>query len=299
LPKDLNGKELAKKIKEELQENITSFTHAFRVTPKLAIVAVGEDLSANVYIKSKQSACKKVGIDSVVFRFPETASLEQIKEHLHELNADKSVHGIILELPLPAHILYDEAVSSIDPAKDVDGLHPVNLGLLFSGKPLFIPSTPRAVIRLIEEYKVPVEGKDVVIVGRSLAVGKPLYTLLLGKNATVTTCHTKTTNLKSHTRRADVIIAAVGKPGVIKADMVKPGAVVIDVGINVTESGLVGDVSYDEVYPVAGLITPVPGGVGPLTVAMILENTLRAAEINVNNFNHHRRLYGVKGSESG
>ncbi|MFP4498527.1 MAG: bifunctional 5,10-methylenetetrahydrofolate dehydrogenase/5,10-methenyltetrahydrofolate cyclohydrolase [Vulcanimicrobiota bacterium] len=279
--KDLNGKKLAKEIKNELKKNVERFVEKFNKTPRLAIVAVGHDLSAEAYIRSKQRTCKKVGIDNDLFELPRTASLKDLKETLNKLNRDESIHGIILEMPLPGHIPYGEAVSLIDPGKDVDGLHPANLGLLSLGKPVFVPNTPKAVMKILEENGVEIEGKQVTIVGRSLAVGKPLLALMLESNATPTVCHSRTVDLASHTRRADILVAAVGKAGFITADMIKEGAVVIDVGINVVDDGIVGDVAYEGVYDKASLITPVPGGVGPLTVAMILENTFRAAWLSL------------------
>lgn len=292
--KDLNGKLLARKIKKQLKNEVENFVKRCGIQPTLAIVMVGEDPSSATYIRSKQRTCKKVGIQSSLHNLPETTSLFELGKKIKQLNQDDSIHGIILELPLPQHIPYTDAVQFIEPSKDVDGLHPANLGMLYFGKPVFIPNTPHAVIKLLEEYEVPIEGKDLTIVGRSLAVGKPLYSLLLAKNATITSCHSRTRNLKSHTSRADILVVAVGKPGLITGDMVKEGAVVVDVGINVTEKGLEGDVDYESVYPVCSLITPVPGGVGPLTVSMILQNTLKAARLQVESCNLHPGLHRIK-----
>ncbi len=276
--KDLDGKTLAKKIKSDLKESAKIFLQEFGRKPTLGVVVVGEDPSAITYIKSKQRTCKRIGIDCYLKNLPESASLTDLEKAICQMNDDPNIDGIILEMPLPPHIPYYKAVSLIDPNKDVDGLHPLNLGLLFSDKPHFVPSTPLAVMKIIEEYSIPLKGKNVTIVGRSMAVGKPLYALMLSKNATVTTCHSKTTDLTHHTHQADVLVVSVGKPRLITKEMVKEGAVVIDVGINVTDEGLVGDVDYKNIYDKVSWITPVPGGVGPLTVSMILYNTLKAAD---------------------
>ncbi|MCD4784354.1 MAG: bifunctional 5,10-methylenetetrahydrofolate dehydrogenase/5,10-methenyltetrahydrofolate cyclohydrolase [Candidatus Eremiobacteraeota bacterium] len=277
--KDLNGKELAKKIRNQLTSEITKFKEETQITPKLGIVYMGEDLSAAAYIRSKRKRCKKVGMETELFHFSATISLKNLRKELKILNEEESIHGIILELPLPPHIPFIEAVASVDPNKDVDGLHPANLGWLFAGNPFFIPNTPWAVMTLLKEYKIPLRGKEVVIVGRSLSVGKPLIPLMLAENATVTTCHTKTKDLKFHTSNADILVASAGRAKLITGDMIKEGAVVVDVGINVTDDGIVGDVDYEQAYPRASRITPVPGGVGPITVSMIIRNTLVASVI--------------------
>jgi methylenetetrahydrofolate dehydrogenase (NADP+) / methenyltetrahydrofolate cyclohydrolase len=279
--KILNGKEIAKRMKTELTENVEKFVEEYKCRPALAIVAVGNDPSSEAYIRSKERTCKKVGIDSQLHRLPETASLDELQEKLYELNLDTGVNGIILELPLPPQIPYTEAVSCISPVKDVDGLNPVNLGYLYYGKPVFVSSTPRAVMKILEEYNIPLEGKDVTVAGRSISVGRPVAALLMHENSTVTICHSRTKNMKEHTLRADVLVVSVGKPSVVTGDMIKEGAVVIDVGINVTDDGVVGDVEYESAYERASMITPVPGGVGPITVSMILENTLKAAKMQL------------------
>ncbi|MCE1246913.1 MAG: bifunctional 5,10-methylenetetrahydrofolate dehydrogenase/5,10-methenyltetrahydrofolate cyclohydrolase [Firmicutes bacterium] len=298
-PKDMNGKELAHKIKENLQHRIDAFNEENGFSPKLAIVYVGEDPAAATYIKSKQKTCKKMKIETELFHFPAATSLEDLRVELKKLNSDRSIHGIIIELPLPAHIPFFEAVAEIDPEKDVDGLHPANLGWLFAGNPFYIPNTPMAVMKLIEEYKIDLKGKEVVIIGRSLAVGKPLIALMISKNATVTVCHTKTKDLSYHCLRADIIVVAAGKAHLLKGDMVKEGAVVIDVGINVTDEGLMGDVDYNDVYPKASLITPVPGGVGPITVTMIIENTLEAAILQAGKKHLPSNILSLSGNNSG
>jgi methylenetetrahydrofolate dehydrogenase (NADP+)/methenyltetrahydrofolate cyclohydrolase len=289
----MNGKELAHKIKDQLKLRINGFIDENGFNPKLAIVYVGEDPAAATYIKSKQKTCKTMKIDTELFHFPAATSLELLRKELKKLNSDKSIHGIIIELPLPDHIPFFEAVAEIDPEKDVDGLHPANLGWLFAGNPFYIPNTPMAVMKLIEEYKIDLKGKEVVIIGRSLAVGKPLLALMISKHATVTLCHTKTKDMASHCRRADIIVVAAGKPHLLKGDMVKEGAIVIDVGINITDEGLMGDVDYNDVYPKASFITPVPGGVGPITVAMIIENTLEAAILQAGKKYHPNNILSM------
>lgn len=291
--KDIDGKKLAKKLKTDLQANVSQFIQEFSFAPKLAIIYIGEDPAADTYIKSKRKTCRKVGIDSELYHFPESFSLSELRKQIKQLNEDSNIHGIILEMPLPDHIPFQEAAGELDPIKDVDGLHPDNLGWLFSGNPLFVSNTPMAVMRILKEYNVTLKGKNVVIVGRSLAVGKPLIALMLAENATVTTCHSRTADLKHHTSQADVLIVAVGRPGIVTADMVKEGAVVIDVGINVTEEGLVGDVDYNGVYSKASLITPVPGGVGPITVSMLMENILRAARLQTGSKLHDKKVISL------
>lgn len=297
--KDLNGKKLAKKIRNQLKSEITKFKEETQITPKLGIVYIGEDLSAAAYIKSKMKKCKKVGMETELFHFPATISLKNLRKELKILNEEESIHGIILELPLPPHIPFLEAVASVDPNKDVDGLHPANLGWLFAGNPFFIPNTPWAVMTLLKEYKIPLRGKEVVIVGRSLSVGKPLIPLMLTENATVTTCHTKTRDLKFHTSRADILIVSAGRAKLITGDMIKEGAVVVDVGINVTDDGIVGDVDYEQAYPKVSKITPVPGGVGPITVSMIIRNTLVASVIQAEARGKKNKVVPIKHAHHG
>ena len=291
--KDIDGKKLAKKLKTDLQEKVSEFHREFGFAPKLAIVYVGDDPAADTYVKSKRKTCRKVGIDSELYHYPESISLNELIKQLKSLNEDSNINGIILEMPLPDHIPFLEAVGELDPIKDIDGLHPDNLGWLFSGNPLFVSNTPMAVMRILREYNVSLKGKNVVIVGRSLAVGKPLIALMLAENATVTTCHSRTSNLKHHTSQADILVVAAGKPRVITADMVKEGAVVIDVGINVTNEGLVGDVDYNGVYSKASLITPVPGGVGPITVSMLMENILKAAKLQIGTKRNEKNIISI------
>lgn len=252
---------------------------------------MGDDPASAVYVRNKQKACDEVGMESRGIQLPADTSHEFVLKTVQQLNADPAIHGILVQLPLPEQVDADEILLSVDPAKDVDGLHPHNLGLLLSGRPRFVPATPSGVRRILMEEGVPIEAAEVVICGRSTLVGRPLAELLLqrgeGGNATVTLCHTRTRDLSGVTRRADILVAAMGSPGVIRKEMVKPGAVVIDVGTSRVDDPtrkrgyrLAGDVDFDEVSQVASAVTPVPGGVGPLTIAMLLENCLHAAKLS-------------------
>jgi methylenetetrahydrofolate dehydrogenase (NADP+)/methenyltetrahydrofolate cyclohydrolase len=243
----------------------------------LATLLVGDDPASHVYVGKKHDASAEAGIESRDHRYAEATPESEILELLAELNADDDVDGILVQLPLPAHMDEPKVTRSVDPAKDVDGFHPLNAGRLFLGEPLYVPATPLGVMRMLEEYEVELEGCEAVVIGRSEIVGKPMAMLLLAEHATVTICHSRTADLGEHARRADVLVAAVGRPGLVTPDMVKPGATVVDVGVNRTEAGLVGDVD-PAVAEVAGLMTPVPGGVGPMTIAMLLRNTLTAAQ---------------------
>jgi methylenetetrahydrofolate dehydrogenase (NADP+)/methenyltetrahydrofolate cyclohydrolase len=268
----IDGKELAAKVRAEVAEEV----RAFGQPVCLATILVGDDPASHVYVGAKHKASHEAGIDSRDHRLPADTAQETVLELIAELNADDGVDGILVQLPLPDHIDEPTVLRSVDPAKDVDGFHPLNAGLLFIGEPFLVPATPSGVMVMLDEHGVELEGAEAVVIGRSEIVGKPMAALLLARNATVTTCHSRTVDLASHTRRADVLVAAVGRPGLVTADMVKPGATVIDVGVNRTESGLVGDVDPG-VFEVAGRMTPVPGGVGPMTIAMLLRNTLTAA----------------------
>jgi len=272
----LDGKKIASEIRENVARRAEELK-ARKVVPGLTVILVGEDPASKVYVGQKEKACREAGFKSDLLRLPETTTQEELLTVIGRLNADPSVHGILVQLPLPSRIDPEAVIAAIDPAKDVDGFHPVNVGHLVSGVPGMVPCTPLGIVRMLESYRIPLLGKHAVIVGRSSIVGKPMAHLLLARDCTVTVCHSRTPDLGYFTRQADVLVAAVGRPRLITADMVKPGAVVVDVGINRLEGGLVGDVDFEAVREVAGWITPVPGGVGPLTIAMLLENTLSAA----------------------
>ena len=273
----IDGKALALKVRAQVTEEVAAFGEPVC----LATVLVGDDPASHVYVGSKHKASSEAGIDSRDHRFPEATPESEILELLEDLNADDAVDGILVQLPLPAHMDEAKVTRAVDPAKDVDGFHPLNAGLLYLGEPLHVPATPLGVMRMLAEYEVELKGADAVVIGRSEIVGKPMAMLLLAEHATVTICHSRTVDLAAHTRRADVLVAAIGRPGFVTRDMVKAGATVIDVGVTRTDEGLRGDVDK-AVAEVAGLMTPVPGGVGPMTIAMLLSNTLQAAR--------HRRL---------
>jgi methylenetetrahydrofolate dehydrogenase (NADP+)/methenyltetrahydrofolate cyclohydrolase len=274
----LDGKAVAQQVRAEVRQRIEAWVAGGGQHPGLATVLVGDDPASAVYVGGKQKACAEVGIEGSAHNLPADAKQEQVVELLSELNADPRVSGILLQLPTPPHIDGSHLTTLIDPAKDVDGLTPVSAGLLAKGLPGLRPCTPAGVIELLRRYDVALEGAEAVIVGRSDLVGKPVGALLLAENATVTTCHSRTRDLDQVCRRADVLIAAVGRPEMIKGSWIKPGATVIDVGINRTDAGLVGDVEFASAVELAGLITPVPGGVGPMTIAMLLANTLAAVQ---------------------
>jgi methylenetetrahydrofolate dehydrogenase (NADP+)/methenyltetrahydrofolate cyclohydrolase len=269
----LEGKPVAGKILEEVKEGVKGLGFA----PGLAIVRVGEDPGSKVYVGSKLKRAAEVGIIGREHRLPESATEEEVLELVHKLNNDSSVHGFIVQLPLPAHINAEKVLERIYPEKDVDGLHPQNLGKLVGGEPAFVPATPMGVMEMLSHYKIDPSGKDAVVVGRSNMVGKPMAALLLNANATVEICHSKTKDLGSHTKRAEILVVAVGKPRLITEDMVREGAAVIDVGINRVEGKIVGDVDFEKVSKKAR-VSPVPGGVGLLTVACLMKNVLKAAK---------------------
>lgn len=278
----LEGKVFAAAIKAEVKQECVAFRAAFGVTPGLAVIIVGENPASKVYVANKHRACEEIGIYSEVIELPEDTSKAVLLEKVRELNRDAKIHGILVQLPLPKQISAAEAeiLEAIDPDKDVDGFHPMNAGMLSLGRERLVPCTPLGCIRMMELAGIVFAGKRAVVIGRSNIVGKPMFQLLLTRDATVTVCHSRTENLAEATRQADILVAAVGKPNFVTADMVKPGAVVIDVGINrIAPKKLVGDVDFTAVREVAGAITPVPGGVGLLTVAMLLHNTVKAARI--------------------
>ena len=273
----IDGRMVAAKWKEAIAQETQAWI-AQGVTPHLAVVLVGENSASQVYVRNKENACRKAGMRSTLIRLPEDCTQETLERTVRELNADEGVHGVLVQLPLPAHLDEAAVLRLIDPDKDVDGFHAMNAGRLMSGQPCFVPCTPLGVMKLMEAYDIPVRGKRAVVVGRSNIVGKPMALLLLAADATVTVCHSRTENLAEITRGADILVAAVGRPNFITADMVKPGAAVIDVGINRVDGALLGDVDYAGVSEVAGFITPVPGGVGQMTIAMLLANTLDAVK---------------------
>ena len=276
----IDGNKIAKDIRLQLREDALALKETTGLVPGLAVILVGEDPASQVYVGRKAKACEEVGFLSREYRLSADATEADLLKLIHDLNGDKSIHGVLVQLPLPKHIATDKIIAAIDPHKDVDGFHPYNVGGLVTGSPLFIPCTPRGIMELIARSGIELAGKEAVVVGRSNIVGKPMALLLLAQNATVTICHSKTMDLPAVTSRADVLIAAIGKARMITANMVKEGAVVIDVGVNRLDTGkLAGDVAFDEVAPKASYITPVPGGVGPMTIAMLMKNTLDAAKM--------------------
>lgn len=287
----LNGREIAKEIQSETKRKVADFVAQENAQVTLAAVLVGEDPASQVYVRNKERACKRVGIKSQLIRMSSDATTELLLAKVEELNNDAAINGILVQLPLPDQIDARRVLDAIDPAKDVDAFHPHNVGLISQGRHRFLPCTPHGIVQMLKRYGITTTGKTVCVIGRSDIVGKPMAMMLGGHgiglgsefaNATVTLCHSRTIDLKETVARADIVVAAIGKPKFVTADMVKPGAVVVDVGINRTDDGLVGDVDFDGVQTTAGYITPVPGGVGPLTVTMLLENTLEAARQQAN-----------------
>ena len=279
--KILDGKAVSLKVKESVKVRADELKK-FGVEPTLAVVLVGEDKASQTYVRAKEKACNEYGIKSVAHRLSENTTQNELLALINVLNLDDSIHGILVQLPLPKHIDTNVVLAAIDPRKDVDGFHAVNVGKLVSGLDGVVPCTPRGVMEILKEYGIDVAGLNAVVIGRSNIVGKPMANLLLNASATVTVTHSKTKNLKEICKNADLIVAAIGKPFFLKADMVKDGAVVVDVGINRLDDGrLVGDVDFDEVAPKCSYITPVPGGVGPMTIAMLLNNTILAAQAKI------------------
>ena len=279
--KILDGKAVSLKVKESVKVRAEELKK-FGVEPTLAVILVGEDKASQTYVRAKEKACNEYGIKSVAHRLSENTTQAELLALINVLNLDDSIHGILVQLPLPKHIDTNTVLAMIDPAKDVDGFHAVNVGKLVSGLDGFVPCTPLGVMEILKEYGIDVAGLNAVVIGRSNIVGKPMANLLLNASATVTITHSKTKNLKEICKNADLIVAAIGKPFFLKADMVKDGAVVVDVGINRLDDGrLVGDVDFDEVAPKCSYITPVPGGLGPMTIAMLLNNTILAAQAKI------------------
>jgi len=280
----IKGSEISKQIKEELKLNMAELKKNYNVIPGLATILVGEDEASKVYVGAKEKACKELGIYSERINLPGDTKEADLLALIERLNKDDKIHGILVQLPLPRHINKTNVLYAIDPKKDVDGFHPVNIGKLMLGEPDFLPCTPHGIQELLIRSGIETDGAEVVVVGRSNIVGKPIANMLLqkkkGANATVTICHTGTKDLASHTKRADILIVATGRPKAITAEMVKDGAVVIDVGVNRLETGLVGDVDFDGVKEKAKAITPVPGGVGPMTIVMLMKNTVQSAKMH-------------------
>ena len=272
----IDGKKISAQVKDECKERVAK--EGMDVT--LAVIQVGNDPASTVYVGNKKKACEYIGIHSLAYELPEETTEEELLDLVRELNEKESVNGILVQLPLPSHINEDKVIETISPKKDVDGFHPQSVGALSIGQPGFVSCTPAGIIELLKRSGVEMDGKECVIVGRSNIVGKPMAMLMLRENATVTVCHSHTKDLKEVTKRADILIVAIGKPKFITADYVKEGAVVIDVGIHRPEGGkLCGDVDFDSVEPVASAITPVPGGVGPMTIAMLMNNCLESAKM--------------------
>ena len=281
----IDGKAIAATIRSQIAGDVTQFHAKTDVQPHLVAILTGDDPASAVYVRNKQKACDQTGIRSTLHRLPGDTSQDQLLALVRQCNVTRDVHGILVQLPLPPHIDEKAILDTIVPRKDVDAFHPENVGLIVQGRPRFLPCTPHGIQELLRHEGIETAGMHAVILGRSEIVGKPMALLLMQKgetaNATVTVCHSRTRNIAELARSADILISAIGRPGFVTADMVKPGAVVIDVGINRTEAGLVGDVDFDSVREVASAITPVPGGVGPMTIAMLLKNTLTAARLSV------------------
>ena len=275
----IDGKKISQEIKDELKGKVAEYK-AQGIEIALAVIQVGTDPASTVYVGNKKKACEYIGIKSVAYELPEETTEKELLDIIAKLNQDDSIYGILVQLPLPKHMNEDHIIQAIDPKKDVDGFHPQSVGALSIGQPGFVSCTPAGIIQLLKRSGITIEGKECVVVGRSNIVGKPMSLLLLRENGTVTICHSKTADLREVTKRADILVAAVGKPKMIDASYVKEGAVVIDVGIHRNENNkLCGDVDYESVEPVASAITPVPGGVGPMTIAMLMNNCVEAVEI--------------------
>jgi methylenetetrahydrofolate dehydrogenase (NADP+)/methenyltetrahydrofolate cyclohydrolase len=278
----LDGKKLSEKIKEEVKKEVEELKKE-GIVPGLAVILVGNNPASQTYVKMKKNACEKVGMYSVVHEFPENITEKELLSTIDMINNNPNIHGLLVQLPLPKHIDTTKILEAVAPEKDVDGFHPYNMGRLVEGLESFAPCTPLGVMELFKEYNIDVKGKDVCVVGASNIVGKPMWALLVNAWATVDICHIETRDLAAHTKRADIVIVGVGKPNLITADMVKDGAIVVDIGINKVDGKIVGDVDFENVSKKASFITPVPGGVGPMTIAMLLKNTIKAAKLQKEN----------------
>lgn len=278
MAKIIDGKELAKKIRKELKQEVENLKKE-NITPKLAVIMVGDNEASKVYVKNKSKACNEVGIEYEEYLLTEKTTNQELLDLIEKLNRRKEIHGILLQSPIPSHLNIHQAFEKIDYRKDVDGFHSTNVGNLVLGRDTFISCTPYGIMKMLEEYGITIEGKHAVVIGRSNIVGKPIAQCLLAKNATVTMCHSKTENLQSITKEADILVAAIGKEKFVTQDMIKPGVVIIDVGINRQADGkLCGDTDYENLLEKAGYITPVPGGVGPMTIAMLMTNVVKSAK---------------------
>ncbi|MCI8546927.1 MAG: bifunctional methylenetetrahydrofolate dehydrogenase/methenyltetrahydrofolate cyclohydrolase FolD [Clostridia bacterium] len=274
----LKGKEVAQKTREKLKEEVITLKEK-GINPKLAVIMVGDDSASQIYVRNKSKVCNEIGIEFDEYLLPEKTQQKELLELIEKLNNDKTINGILLQSPIPKHLDINEAFRTISPEKDVDGFHPTNVGKLVLGQDTFISCTPFGIMKIFEDYNIDLEGKNAVVIGRSNIVGKPMSQCLLNQNATVTICHSRTKNLAEVTKQADVVVAAIGKPCFVTADMVKKDAIVIDVGINRGEDGKIkGDVDFENVKEKASYITPVPGGVGPMTIAMLMTNVVKAAK---------------------
>ncbi|RWZ60117.1 bifunctional methylenetetrahydrofolate dehydrogenase/methenyltetrahydrofolate cyclohydrolase FolD [Halobacillus fulvus] len=271
------GKDLAEELRQEMKQEVSTL-HEKGVHPKLVVVIIGEDPASMSYVKGKKKASEKIGLDSDLIELPEKTSEKELLTLIERLNNDSSVHGILVQLPLPDHIDDQKVIETIDPKKDVDGFHPINVGRMMTGQETFYPCTPYGILVMLKRAKIDIEGKHVVIVGRSNLVGKPVGQLLLNENATVTHCHSRTKDLRAHTKQADILIVAAGKADLITGEDIREGAVVIDVGVNRVDGKLTGDVEFESAKEIASHITPVPKGVGPMTITMLLHNTMEAAK---------------------
>ena len=279
MAKIIDGKEISAQIRAEISKKVKEYNSKTGNLPGLAVVIVGENPASQVYVRNKKKACEQVGFNSWVYEMPESTTQEELNSLIDKLNEDNAVHGILVQLPLPKHLDEEQVILRIRPDKDVDAFHPYSVGRITIGNPKFLPCTPAGIMELLHRSNIEISGKECVVIGRSNIVGKPMALLLLAENGTVTVCHSKTKELKEVCRRADILVVAIGRADFVTADMVKEGAVVIDVGMNRNADGkLTGDVDFASVSEVASYITPVPGGVGPMTITMLLQNTLRAAE---------------------
>lgn len=275
----IDGKAVAREIQKQIKEEVEGLKRRWGMVPGLAVVLVGDDPASHLYVKNKEKACNEVGIRSREHLLPASIAEKELLSLIHNLNRDKEIHGILVQLPLPAHISSDKVLGAVSPQKDIDGFHPVNQGILLMGGEGFKPCTPMGIMKLLDSVGCDPKGKNATVVGRSNIVGKPVALMLLARHATVTLCHSRTAHLRDEVSRADIVVVAIGKAGLVRGDWIKPGAVVIDVGVNRLPNGkLAGDVEFDSAKERASWISPVPGGVGPMTICMLLYNTLRAAK---------------------